>query len=479
MGYIKKSLQEINRILDEERELPKYWNKFIEESSKSENILIKSAKNHLYCTNCQKEYKYITPPKKTSICPFCHQNLEVKNWNIKKVEYKKNLILVDNVNDNYVLRLFELCSIYQNKEWERSVVEFGRHFLKEDKDVIKENVCTAMGSFYVSHGLAKYSINKWRAVDSYWRRLSKCGKVYHYNLKELFKGTKYQYSQLWDLAKNMEWLDMAKILRYEINRTCFELLIKAKLYNLACESSKFDKSGSFENRFGISKEFYPFMKKHNINCKELERLKILKQQNIRKIRYLTIYSVDLLEEIQKYINLDKFIMYSKKIKNFDEYTYRDYLRFCKHLGFNMKDKQVLFPRTKKELDKKHDELEKQYEIKKDEVINESIKKRYEELKKNIFHDNQFIITPAATINSLIDESKQQNNCVRTYAEKYSNGECDIYFARLLKCPENSLITVEVRDNKIVQSRLKNNKPVEENQEKWLNDWCQNILNKAV
>ena len=32
----------------------------------------------------------------------------------------------------------------------------------------------------------------------------------------------------------------------------------------------------------------------------------------------------------------------------------------------MKDKQVLFPLTTKELQQKHDDLEKQYEIKKDE-----------------------------------------------------------------------------------------------------------------
>lgn len=478
MGYLKKSLQAINKILDEETEMPKKWEEFVVDCSKSENILIKQRNKQLYCTYCKKEYKYSRKPKSVSKCPFCHQNLEVKNNNLKRLTYHKNLILIDYINNEYVLRVFELRSNYSDKEWERSVVEFGRYYLKNNTEVIRQNVCMNMRSFYINHSQdVKYNKNKWRTIDSYWKSLSTTGKVFHYNLKELFKGTKYQYSQIWELAKNMEWLDVRKIMNNEIHCKSFELLIKAKLYNLACNAREFYKSGSFENRFGISKSFYPFMKKHNIDIEELERLKLLKINDIRKIRYLTKYSSDSLEDIQEYLNLDKFIIYSKKIKNFDVYTYKDYLRFCKALGFNMKDKKILFPRTKKELDKKHDELEKQYKIKKDALLNEDIKKRFEDLKVNEYKNNQYIIIPAATIESLIDESNQQNNCVRTYAEKYANKTCDIYFMRYLNNPKKSLVTIEVRNNKIVQSRIKNNQTPTKAQTNFLNKWETNILNK--
>lgn len=479
MGYIKKSLQLINKKLDEGTELPVKWDEFIKDASKSENILIKSKNKHLYCTNCKKEYKYSHKLKQVLKCPFCHQELEVKNWNIKNLTYKKNLILVERVNEEYILRIFELRSIYSDKDFERTVVEYGRHFINENLDCIRQNVCSAMGSYHVNHNIdMAYSVKKWRSLDSYWKSLSTSGKVYHYNLKEIFKNTPYQYSQVWELAKHMNYVDIGRIIRYEISYKSFELLVKAKLYKLACTAREYFKTGTFENRFGVSKEFYPFMKKHNIDGKELERLRLLKQADIKKVKYLTQYSVDTLEDIQKYINLDKFITYSKKIKHFDIYTFRDYLRFCKSLGFNMKDKKILFPRTGNELNKKHDELEKQYEIKKDELLNKNIKKRFNNLKVNEYQSGGFIIKPADNMKSLVDESKQQNNCVRTYAEDYANSKCDIYFMRLVKNPKKSLVTVEVRNNKVVQSRIKNNQSPTKLQLDFLNKWELTILSKG-
>ena len=478
MGYVKKSIQEINKILDE-KELPKKWNEFIENASKSENILIKTANKHLYCTNCQKEYKYINTPKNYAKCPFCHQKFDIKNWNLKRYTYNKNLILVENINGEYVLRVFDLKSDYSNKKWERAVIEFGRYFFKSDTELISQNVCMNMGSFYISHSNCTYNKNKWRTIDSYWKSLSTTGQVYHYNLKEMFKGTEYQYSQVWELAKHMGYMNMKNIMMTQMKQKSFELLIKAKLYNLACDSNKFYKGRTFEERFGISKNLYSFMKKHNIKLDELERLKLLKQPNIHSIKYLTNYSIDSLEDIQEYISLDKFIKYSKKIRWFDIHTYKDYLRFCKELGFNMKDKKILFPRTKRELDKKHDELEKQYQIQKDELMNEKIKKRHKELKINEYKDTKYLIKPAPTFHSLIDESKQQSNCVRTYAEKYANGKCDIYFMRYIKSPKKSLVTVEVKNNKVVQSRIKNNQLPDESEMKFLRNWETKILNKEI
>jgi len=68
--------------------------------------------------------------------------------------------------------------------------------------------------------------------------------------------------------------------------------------------------------------------------------------------------------------------------------------------------------------------------------------------------------------------------VRTYAEKYANGECDIYFMRTLKEPEKSLVTVEVKNNKIIQSRVKNNKNANKIQARFLEKWKNEVLNAA-
>ena len=109
----------------------------------------------------------------------------------------------------------------------------------------------------------------------------------------------------------------------------------------------------------------------------------------------------------------------------------------------------------------------------------AIVKRSNELLKNTFNDDKFIVLPATSIKDLQNESSQQNNCVRTYAEKYAEGFCDIYFMRNAKKPDKSLVTVEVRHNKVVQSRIKNNKCPTDQQLQFLKSWEQNVLKGAA
>ena len=98
---------------------------------------------------------------------------------------------------------------------------------------------------------------------------------------------------------------------------------------------------------------------------------------------------------------------------------------------------------------------------------------------NAYKTKKYIITPAPTLKSLINESKQQKNCVRTYAERYAQGKCDIYFMRDIKNPKKSLVTVEVKNNKVVQSRIKNNRSTTEEQDKVIDKWEQEVLKGAA
>lgn len=224
------------------------------------------------------------------------------------------------------------------------------------------------------------------------------------------------------------------------------------------------------------------MKKYNITYTQLEILRLLQEKDIKKIRYLENFtgyggSTTDLEEISKYISLNRFIKYSKmhhrKVKT---YLYKDYLRFAKLFGFDLKNNKYAFPKNLKEA---HDKLENQYEVQCNEIMRKAIRKRGKELSVNTFQDNKFIILPAFTLKALQDESKQQRNCVRTYAERYAEGKCDIYFLRNVKNIKKSLVTVEVKNNKVVQSRIKNNDDPNKTQLAFLNKWEQKVLKGAA
>ena len=255
-----------------------------------------------------------------------------------------------------------------------------------------------------------------------------------------------------------------------------------KLYNLALRANEFNGKGSFQEIFGVPKDYYPFMKRNNITYKQLKILRLLKEKDINKIRYLEKFidygeSTNNLEEIANYISLDRFIKYSKMHHgNVKTYLYKDYLRFANALGFDLKNNRYAFP---KNLKKEHDKLEQQYEIQSKILIQKAIIKRGKELSGNKYQNNKFIILPARTLKDLQNESKQQNNCVRTYAEKYAAGTCDIYFMRDVNKPKKSLVTVEVKNNRVVQSRIKNNNEPNENQIQFLQNWEQNVLKSAA
>ena len=75
-----------------------------------------------------------------------------------------------------------------------------------------------------------------------------------------------------------------------------------------------------------------------------------------------------------------------------------------------------------------------------------------------------------------DESVQQNNCVSSYIDKVIDGQCHILFLRKKTSPEKSLVTIEVRNNRIVQARRKFNDPVTDEDQKVIDYWNHKFAN---
>lgn len=69
-----------------------------------------------------------------------------------------------------------------------------------------------------------------------------------------------------------------------------------------------------------------------------------------------------------------------------------------------------------------------------------------------------------------DEAVMQNNCVASYIDKVIDGQCHILFLRKIDNPEKSLVTVEVRDNKVVQARRHFNDPITVEDQQAIDKW---------
>ena len=243
-----------------------------------------------------------------------------------------------------------------------------------------------------------------------------------------------------------------------INSLCYperEYLIKMGLMNLAvysCDEINFKKT--IKDTLGIDKSYIPYIKEKDLDYTML--LGLIKYP-IKDpiINYFVGMVIESNEDLDKFRDVGiKKVAYYCWDKNY--YDYFDYVRMAEDMGMNLSDKRVMLPKSFKEA---HDALVDQYmEINDKKTLN-AIKKYGKKCLINKYEDNKYIIIPADSYDSLKDESKQMNNCVRTYAEKIAEGKCQIYFMRKKETPNKSFVTIEVRGITVVQARSKNNKDV--------------------
>ncbi len=468
--YIKKAAAKLFKELDDNLVIPKGFNKFVDKITKDHNLIIKIGTGRYRCTYCN--YEFFGENKridKKIKCPNCKQSLIIKSKILKHFDFGDSVGIIDRYNDYWIVRYFEILSTYDGDKFNVDTCEYGRKIYNYDfrelHEIINDHVFSGIRCTTVRHDGYMLASN-WRYYGSYWKTIGDKLIFYPGNMKSIFKGTEYQYSQVWNLAKHEGYLDIRNVLY--MYSPVVEFLIKLKLYNLVGRSY-FDDGKTFKERFGVDKKFLKFMQRHNITYEELEVLKYYQKENIKTIRYFS--NLDIHQIVR--FNLDLDILKSElKINRNNIHEYNDYLRVAELLEYDMKDKNVLYPSN---ITEAHDRVVKLYEINKSKKIQNGVKKRFKELVKNSYENKRYTIFPASSVSSLEQESKQQNNCVKTYAEKYAQSECDIYFMRLVTYKNKSLVTVEVKNNKIVQKRTKNNQQTTKEQDKFLDMWERKIL----
>lgn len=107
----------------------------------------------------------------------------------------------------------------------------------------------------------------------------------------------------------------------------------------------------------------------------------------------------------------------------------------------------------------------------EELFRKRINKQYE----CSFGDYIFIY-PDST-HDIKDEAASQNNCVASYIDKVIDGKCHILFLRKKNKPDESLVTIEVRNNHIVQARRRFNDYVTAEDQKAINAFNKKFENR--
>ena len=455
----------------------------------AEKIIYEGETNTYYCLKCFHKLNH------NYYCPNCHKKKNRRYINIIPIDNIKDIAsdekefyyyAFDVIGDKPFLYEFkEIIYIYYNNYPVKvSKVSIDKIYMIKNEgiyDIFKHTLYSY--NDYVTeynHIHHQFEIETLDAIENISSEISDFilkhyGYLYTGNLINL-KKTIYKYTYIWDSIK---YLDKSEINPYEITvlpitNKNFEYLIKYKLYNLAYWGF-IEYNNNFLDTFGLSKEYLPFMAKYDINIDELRILKIIKIKDIKLIRKLSMYSYQLVELNTRY-HIDILKVNAYFDKNKINYTflneYLDYIRICTELGINLKDKKFLFPNN---FLSAHNKVVSQYELIINKDLDDKIHKIGKILQVNKYEDNEYIIIPAESLKSIIDEGFNQNNCVRTYAKSYSEGECQIYFMRKKNNLSKSLVTIEIVNNKVIQARIKNNRLPNKELKQIISKWEKQLI----
>lgn len=220
----------------------------------------------------------------------------------------------------------------------------------------------------------------------------------------------------------------------------------------------------------LSKKDIRFIQKYDPTYNELKSYRVLKIDNYEIIKKAAVAGFADLNKEQKVNAKTIEYIYQKVIeKEMISYVdYEDYLNWCEDLGINLKDKRILYPKVFK---KAHDEAQIQYTLLKEKICDKGIRKYAKELEKYIFKEKELTIKPIQTQKELITESVKLQHCVRTYAEKIAHRKTSIFAIRENSNPKEPFVTLELKNNVVIQCRAFKNKEPADNVKRFVNDWC--------
>ena len=140
----------------------------------------------------------------------------------------------------------------------------------------------------------------------------------------------------------------------------------------------------------------------------------------------------------------------------------DYIRMCEDLNVT----PTLYSSY---LHQTHDIVSRNHKIKLAEEQEKIFAERYKDFKPWI--GEKYIITAPKNSHDLQAEGDALNHCVASYIKRVVDGECEIYFLRLLNKADKSLVTFEVRNKQIVQARGLHNRAITEEEKIVLLKYC--------
>ena len=224
--------------------------------------------------------------------------------------------------------------------------------------------------------------------------------------------------------------------------------------------ARWDCIRKMEKTYPLSKDALQQVVDGNYSDKDMEKMRYILN---RRYNGKPIFSWDSLQNYLRRLDMYQAIGLQEALM-----LLKDYLSMCQTLGVE--------PRIDSDsLKREHDVTARTLRERRDEIRAEKMKSACDYLAVNNYFEAVYFIRGIESYDDLIDEAKQQRNCVASYADAIVSRHSLIYVMRETKHPDRSLITVElspdcstIRQKFLACNQQIRNKAQTEFLDRWLN-----------
>lgn len=434
-----------------------------------------------FCTNCRNDIVVDSPRhNQEGTCPTCGATALYKSRG--RFRYgiwdQGEACIPQKIQDGFVLRYIDM-SRKESPDGQRSlsINETHRIMFKHKKVSIytydtflstgQKRWCEQKDSVHLYDG-CRYPLDASLTKDTVWEYSG----VEQYGVQEC-RHSSHQYL--------LKYLDHPYL--EQLTKVGLTNLVDSVLYHKKAFASGYTR---LHLTLGVSRMCQQLLIHHNASWDQYEIAKALSDRSITCTWEMVMQlsadwqaiATTMIRHAMPYATPYRIEQYAANLTIHAKRMWLDYLIMAQEVGYDMRDRQKLFPLH---LKKEHDAVtivHRELQAKKNASVYEKKKQQFTGYEWRPDGSPYLITVPEHAVD-IVNEGKVLHHCVHRYVKDVIQDKCVILFLREATKPQVPYVTIEMRKQKVVQARGYDNASVNTDVESFLDAYVHRLASKQA